>query len=314
MNANTFALIVTRALTLSTCLLVLSCVNQTGGVKKAPQSSDEYQATRYHVKKDFGPEAPVDVSHVRDAIPKIEPRTSAGNKTPYTVLGTTYSLLEPDVAYVEEGMASWYGKKFHGHQTSNGEIYDMYAMTGAHKTLRIPTYVKVTNLDNLKTVVVRINDRGPFHGGRIIDLSYAAASKLGYAETGTARVRVEAIDVQSWVQHPDQQSTEAHALAVGEPTRVSAQTVELASATSAESYPLPSNTFLQAGAFSSKVSATDMRNILGGLTHFPVFVTQADKNSLYRVRIGPILDNADLVTLRDLVFRKGGVRPHIVQQ
>ncbi|BFM12729.1 septal ring lytic transglycosylase RlpA family protein [Simiduia litorea] len=316
MNVNNVIGNVNRGLMLCLGLSIVSCINQPApkATSNAPMSSDEYQATRYDVEKDFGPDAEVDVSHVRDAIPKVEPRTSAGNKNPYTVLGATYSLLEPDVAYQEEGMASWYGNKFHGHQTSNGEIYDMYGMTAAHKTLRIPTYVKVTNLDNLKTVVVRVNDRGPFHGGRIIDLSYAAASKLGYVKTGTARVRVEAINVQSWVQNPGQESTEAHALAVGEPTRVSGQTIEQAREGSVEDYPLPSNTYLQAGAFSSKVSATEMRNTLGGLTHYPVFVTQADKNSLYRVRIGPILNNFDLVQLRDLVFRKGGVRPHMVQQ
>lgn len=299
------------------CLVSVACINQSQPqVQSQPEmsASDQYQATRYDHEKDFGPDAPVDVSHVPDAIPKVEPRTSAGNKSPYTVFGSTYTLLEPDAVYAEEGMASWYGNKFHGHQTSNGEIYDMFAMSAAHKTLRIPSYVKVTNLANNKSVIVRVNDRGPFHGGRIIDLSYAAASRLGYTDVGTARVRVESIDVQTWVQHPDQRSTEAYAAAVGEPTRVDAKDLEQPNSASAENFPLAANTYLQAGAFSSKTSAIEMRNTLGGLTHYPVLVTQADKNSLYRVRIGPILDNVDLVQLRDLVFRKGGVRPHLVRQ
>lgn len=287
--------------------LLLAC-------ETAPRSTTA--PSRYAVAHDSGPNAPLDVSHVPDAIPKVEPRTSAGNKTPYTVLGKTYSLLPADAPYVAEGVASWYGNKFHGHQTSNGEIYDMYAMTAAHKTLQIPTYVKVTNLDNQHSVIVRVNDRGPFHDDRIIDLSYSAARKLGYAETGTARVRVEAINPDAWVQHPDQQSTEARAQAVDLPTSMRSRTLEQKAPlpTSVEGYQLPANTYLQAGAFSSKAAATELRNSLGGLTHYPVFVAQADGNSLYRVRIGPIVDNFELMKVRELVYSKGGVRPHIVQQ
>ncbi|UTA49625.1 septal ring lytic transglycosylase RlpA family protein [Simiduia sp. 21SJ11W-1] len=212
-------------------------------------------------------------------------------------------------------MASWYGNKFHGHQTSNGEIYNMYGMTAAHKTLRIPTYVKVTNLDNNLSVIVRVNDRGPFHGDRIIDLSYAAARKLDYAERGTARVRVEAIDPVAWANSRDG-STEVMAQAASEPPKLRGQTLENKAPLpeSVEGYQLPANTFLQAGAFSSKDSANSLREKLGGLTHYPVFVAQATKNSLYRVRIGPITDNYDLMQIRELVFRKGGVRPHVVYQ
>lgn len=269
--------------------------------------------SRYRVDKDYGPDRPLDASHVPDAVPRVELRTAAGNKSPYTVLGKTYRLLPPDAPYVEEGTASWYGNKFHGHQTSNGEVYDMYAMTGAHKTLQIPTYVKVTNLANGKSVVVRINDRGPFHGDRIIDLSYSAASKLGYTETGTARVRVEAIDARNW-QLAD--SGEARALAVPAPARLDSAALEDKAPlpASVEGYALPANTFLQAGAFSTAESAQKMRDTLGGLTHFPVFVARASENSLYRVRIGPIADNFQLLELRELIYRKGGVRPHVVYQ
>lgn len=292
------------------CLGLLACGNQP-----AQSDSDRYQASRYHVKQDYGPDAPLDVSHVPDAVPKVEPRTSAGNKSPYTVLGKTYTLLPEDAPYVEEGLASWYGKKFHGHQTSNGEIYNMYGMTAAHKTLRIPTYVKVTNLDNQRSVIVRVNDRGPFHGDRIIDLSYAAARKLDYAERGTARVKVEAIDPVAWANSRNG-STEVMAQAASVPPTLKGQTLEQKAPLpeSVEGYKLPPNTFLQAGAFSSRDSANNLREMLGGLTHYPVFVAQATKNSLYRVRIGPITDNYDLMQVRELVFRKGGVRPHVVYQ
>lgn len=295
------------------CLGMLACSSQPKQPK--PSEADQRQASRYQVAQDYGPETPLDVSHVPDAVPKVEPRTSAGNKSPYTVLGETYALLPADVPYVEEGLASWYGKKFHGHQTSNGEIYNMYGMTAAHKTLRIPTYVRVTNLDNQRSVIVRVNDRGPFHSDRIIDLSYAAARKLDYAERGTARVRVEAIDPEQWARD-NQSSTEAVAQAANQPPKLEGATLEQRAPLpeSVEGYQLPANTFLQAGAFSSKDSANNLRDLLGGLTHYPVFVARANSNSMYRVRIGPISDNYDLMQIRELVFRKGGVRPHVVYQ
>ncbi|EXF42919.1 RlpA family lipoprotein [Pseudomonas sp. BAY1663] len=117
---------------------------------------------------------------------------------PYTVLGKTYYPISDGRRYSATGTASWYGTKFHGQPTANGEKYDLYGMSAAHKTLPLPSYVKVTNLDNGKSVTLRVNDRGPFYSDRIIDLSFAAAKKLGYAESGTARVKVEGIDPQAW--------------------------------------------------------------------------------------------------------------------
>lgn len=132
-----------------------------------------------------------------DAIPEPEvvhvERSRYGNRSPYTVLGQQYTVLDDHSGFVEEGLASYYGNKFHGRRTSNQEVYDMYAFTAAHKSLPLPSFARVTNLDNGKSVVVRVNDRGPFHEGRVIDLSYAAAVKLGYRETGTARVQVQAL-------------------------------------------------------------------------------------------------------------------------
>ena len=131
-----------------------------------------------------------------DAIPepevRVEPRARTGNKD-YSVLGKRYRVLDSAADYVEQGGASYYGNKFHGRRTSSGEVYDMYAFTAAHKTLPLPSYARVTNLDNGKSVVVKVNDRGPFHPGRVIDLSYAAAVKLGYRDKGTARVEVRAL-------------------------------------------------------------------------------------------------------------------------
>jgi len=150
--------------------------------------------SRYHVDQDYGPSVDVDVSAIPDATPRWEPYSSGGNKSPYIVRGETYHVLTSSKGFHQEGVASWYGHKFHGHLTSNGETYDMYGMSAAHKTLPIPSYVRVTNKDNGRSVVVRVNDRGPFHEGRVIDLSYAAAAKLGYHKQGTANVIVESLD------------------------------------------------------------------------------------------------------------------------
>src|SRR3972149_4726443 len=134
---------------------------------------------------------PADVANIPDAVPKADPRSTSGNK-PYSVYGTTYTPLSETSGYRERGIALWYGKKFHGRRTSSGEAYDMYAMTAAHKTLPLPSYVHVRNLQNNRAVVVRVNDRGPFLHNRLIDLSYAAAARLGILGTGTGVVEVEA--------------------------------------------------------------------------------------------------------------------------
>ena len=149
-------------------------------------------------RSDGAPTRRLDPDTIKDAVPRREPITRAGNKSPYTVLGQTYVLMPSAKGYRATGIASWYGTKFHGESTANGDRYDLYGMTAAHKTLPIPTYVLVTNLENNRQAIVRVNDRGPFVSNRIIDLSYAAATKLGYADKGTAFVEVVAIDVDNW--------------------------------------------------------------------------------------------------------------------
>ena len=162
-----------------TCALILvsACSTQTG---------------RYQQRHDSTPTRLPSSAELVDAIPRAEAKSKGGNRN-YTVLGKSYKVLASADNFVEQGIASWYGKKFHGHLTSNGEIYNMYAMSAAHKNLPLPSYVKVTNLENNKTVIVRVNDRGPFHEGRVIDLSYSAAYKLDMLKTGTANVKLEAI-------------------------------------------------------------------------------------------------------------------------
>jgi rare lipoprotein A len=144
--------------------------------------------------KDEGPDQDIDVSKVPDATPQAEPLARFGNKTPYKVLGETYHVLNDSAGFTQTGTASWYGRKFHGLKTSSGERYDMYKMSAAHRELPLPTYARVTNVKNNKTVIVKINDRGPFHSERVMDLSYAAAARLDIIKSGTAEIKIEAID------------------------------------------------------------------------------------------------------------------------
>jgi rare lipoprotein A len=150
-------------------------------------SSDRYQYSNDHQSDDIPP-----LAHIEDAVPRYEPYSRGGNKN-YRVRGINYKVFRDISEFSEQGYASWYGNKFHGHLTSNGERYDMFAMSAAHKNLPLPSYVKVTNIENNKTVIVRVNDRGPFHEGRILDLSYAAAHKLDIVKSGTAQVKLELI-------------------------------------------------------------------------------------------------------------------------
>lgn len=149
--------------------------------------------------QDSAPSEKLDAKKIKNAVPRVEAKSRGGNRSPYTVFGQQYQVLPSAAGFVEKGTASWYGKKFHGNKTSNGETYDMFEMTAAHKHLPLPTYVKVKNLRNNKEIIVRVNDRGPFHGDRVIDLSYAAATKLDMLETGTAPVKVTAIDAKQWL-------------------------------------------------------------------------------------------------------------------
>lgn len=203
---------------------------------------------RYYHDQDFVPNPILDPSQLKDAEVKVEAASSIGNPKSYTVLGKKYHVKRQPIGHIEEGNASWYGMKFHGHATSNGEIYNVYHMSAAHKTLPLPSYVKVTRKDNQKSVIVRVNDRGPFHEGRIVDLSYAAAVKLGIHKSGTAAVRLEvlsepALDTEKW---------------------------------------------LQVSALSNKQSALDLTQKLKSIQSWPVSIKTNSNNSLHKVRIGPV--------------------------
>ena len=240
-----------------------------------------------------GPGTAVDTKIIVNAVPRVEPITKAGNKSPYSVFGKTYFVLPSSQDYREQGVASWYGKKFHGRKTSNGEVYDMYAMTAAHKTLPIPTYARVTNLENKRSVIVRINDRGPFHGPRLIDLSYVAALKLGYADQGTADVLIETIDLS------------------GSQNRVAAQG---SSATPADNR-LPSlnqGRYLQVGAFDKLAPAQVLQKQVRGYTSYPILVQQRDL--LYKVWIGPISDRLEFELVKRVLKQSANISGFMVVQ
>ena len=218
-------------------------------------------------EKDSAPAKAPDVSQIPDAVPKHESRSKYGNPRQYEVFGKNYYTMDSAEGYREKGIASWYGTKFHGRRTSSGEIYDMYAMTAAHKTLPLPTYVEVTNLENGRKVIVKVNDRGPFHDNRLIDLSYSAATKLGIVAKGTGLVEVRAITTNNY-----QKTATA-------PVR---------------SAPVKSDSsvlmFLQVGAFSSRNRAEQVKqrlqqDITDNITIEPF---DALKGTLYRVRVGPL--------------------------
>jgi rare lipoprotein A len=229
-----------------------------------------------HVKKKDGPpNYHVDETKVPNAVPKIEPLSKRGNMESYQVFGKRYYTMKSSKNYDEVGIASWYGTQFHDRLTSNGERYDLAAMTAAHKTLPLPTYVEVTNLKNNRKIIVKVNDRGPFAESRIIDLSYVAAKKLDMLGHGTAHVRVRAID-----------------------PRTHNQSIMLAERSPGSSHSKSSKSnngqvYLQVGAFSNKASAERLKQSLSTSLKTPVHIASpSDKSRFYRVRVGPIKDMA----------------------
>lgn len=233
---------------------------------------------------------PSDIADIPDPIPKLEPLSSFGNPDSYVVFGHRYHTLKDGRGYRERGIASWYGRKFHGRRTSSGEAYDMYAMSAAHKTLPLPSYARVVNLRNNRSVVVRINDRGPFHENRLIDLSYTAAWKLGILGEGTGLVEVTTLDPATPKPELDPRAAT--------PTLVKG---------------LP-ELFLQVGAFGSVDNADRLKQHLEEQLSVSVLIeeTTGSANPLFRVQIGPIAS----VELADHLTRKldqlGIANPHVV--
>ncbi len=208
---------------------------------------------------------------IKNAVPRPVHRSKYGNPDSYKVLGKTYFVMHSAKGFTQRGIASWYGKKFHGKKTSSGEDYNMYAMTAAHKTLPIPIYVEVTNLDNGRKAIVRVNDRGPFHPGRIIDLSYAAATRLGVTRTGTANVRIRVIDART--KETNAQPTRSVTL----PTLAEPPTQE-------------GKIYVQVAAFATEENAIQQLGALQGegFSEVRLHIESRKGKTFYRVRIGPL--------------------------
>lgn len=224
--------------------------------------------------KDGPPRHTVDVAHIPDAVPQALPLSPTGNPDYYDVFGKRYYVLKTNKGYKAEGFASWYGTKFQGKRTSTGDAYDMFAMTAASPVLPIPSFARVTNLQNGKSIIVKVNDRGPFHEGRVMDLSYVAAKKLDMLGHGTAKVRVEAIDVGN--------------------------TIQLASNNNP-------NIYLQVGSYRQVDNATKIAQQLKTALKKPVFVSpvlQADQ-TIYRVLIGPLTSEQQSQDIKTALLEHG---------
>jgi rare lipoprotein A len=279
-------------------------------VTSVPETSRS-QAERYRQAQDDGPRENIDVSRIPEPEPKAEPLSRYGNRSPYNVLGRSYHVLPSAQGYVERGISSWYGNKFHGYMTSSFEPYDMYKFSAAHKSLPLPSWARVTNLENGKSVVVRVNDRGPFHDNRLIDLSYAAAVKIGVWPKGTGLVEVRALmpgEVEPEVRaetatartppRPPPRTTPVPARAATPPP---ATAVADANATAQP------RIYLQIGAFGEQANAdrAAQRVQAAGLGEVRVVEASVNGRSMRRVRLGPLRDVEEADRLTNELRRLG---------
>lgn len=232
-----------------------------------------------------------------DAVPRPEARSKHGNGPVYDVRGKRYTVMQSSVGYHERGVASWYGNKFHGNLTSNREIYDMYAMTAAHKTLPLPTYVRVRNLRNNKTIVVRVNDRGPFVSNRIIDLSYVAALKLDMIRDGTSLVDVTAIDFE-----PPKGDRPTRKITPPNPPGAAV--------------PALNQIFVQVGAFGDRANAARRLALISRSGIDGAFIHKDDSSmpALYRVRIGPVADAIQYDVVVEELENLGIMDPYLITE
>jgi rare lipoprotein A len=262
------------------------------GCATSPRSPSPAQPSGKYYLDDGPPETvPENLAHVPDAIPRDEPFHRFANR-PYTVFGQTYVPVVNKDASRQRGLASWYGKKFHGQKTSSGEVYDMFAMTAAHKTFPIPSYARVTNVKNGLSVVVRINDRGPFHPGRVIDLSYAAAAKIGILAAGSGLVEVERV-FEVGLSGPRATTAEA------QPAPLAIETPVMAQETA--------GLWIQLGAFSSAEGAESFReHVTRELDWMREPVRVSSRDGMHRVRLGPYRNREEAVAIAEKVSRSLG--------
>lgn len=271
-------------------------------------------STAAPVVRDSGPKhVPLDPWSVPPAVPKAEPRSRYGNPESYVVFGKRYHVLESAEGYREKGLASWYGTKFHGRRTSSGEPYDMFAMTAAHKTLPLPTYVRVTNLENGRSLIVKVNDRGPFHPGRIIDLSYTAAVQLGVHIQGFAKVEVETVypDEETVLAEPEASLTPPPDTAAMDALISSLQTSP-EPASPAVTLDEPQLPYLELGAFPRLEQCHALREELKQRNLLALQVQSVSENANIQCRVvqGPFATPAD-AEVQAGSLRQHGYKPAV---
>ncbi len=274
----------------------------------------------YYLDDGPGDNPPINIDAIPDAIPRVEELAPRAN-SPYTVFSKRYVPMQGYVPYKDSGVASWYGKRFHGKKTSNGEIYDMYAMTGAHTTLPIPSYLRVTNPENGRSVVIRINDRGPFHSNRLVDLSYAAAYKLGLINKGSGRVEIEAIDNRPQTLAKSTSSQEPPASA---PVLIPVNAKEAEIITAVVPNPPPAaiagGSYVQVGAFKYENNAESLRqklirqNLVSDGASGSVPVTSWYNDGVYRVRLGPYPGRAEATEAAARIKQVLGAKALVIDQ
>lgn len=301
---------------------------KTSEPTKPTEVSKAKKSGGYYLDDGPGENPPANLEAIPDAIPRIEPLMVRANK-PYSALGNHYTPMTEFQPYKRRGVASWYGKRYHGQKTSIGEVYDMYGMTGAHPILPLPSYVRVTNPENQKMVIVRINDRGPFHSDRLIDLSYAASYKLGLSGKGSGIVDVEAIDARKYVQNTSL-STPPNTAAVDDSTSVKIEPLKSAEAPAARNISdaatkslnqekrnpiaMPGS-FVQVGAFKSSENAELLaRKITGDNLVENMPINNWYNQGIYRVRIGPYANRAMAELAAEKVKKALGLNTYIIDQ
>ena len=262
----------------------------------------------YYLDDGPGDNPPANLDHIPDAVPRLEPLVR-GTARPYTAMGRSYTPMTQLAPYRARGIATWYGRRYHGKRTASGEIYDMYAMTGAHPVLPIPSYARITNLDNGRSVVVRINDRGPFLESRVIDLSYAAAHKLDIVRNGSGRVEVEAIVPGSEPAPPAAITVEAAPEAIASPAVAAVETLspEPALGSQANGY------YVQLGAFSLRDNAERfVERMRVMLAAFDANLSIVSSDSLHRVHAGPYASRAGALAAAEQIGQSLGAAPVLV--
>ncbi len=301
----------------SLSMLLLACGSspmvKNGPVIKAPSAGTTTSKKPGGYYLDDGPadNPPKDIDSIPDAVPRVEIPLARANK-PYTALGARYTPMTSYVPFKQTGTASWYGKRYHGQKTSSGEVYDMFAMSAAHTTLPLPSYVRVTNPANGRSVIVRVNDRGPFHSDRIIDLSYAAAYKLRLTNTGSGNVEIEAIDASTFKSS----NTVVTNSQPSDSKSAAESTTPITPASTSNQNLTTTQYYVQVGAFKSDSNAQKLETRIGSLdlANEVGIASSLYKDGFYRVKLGPYMSRQDADSAASNIRQKLAITALVVNQ